>query len=133
MAEYLGELALANDVKVVVAEQVGALLVSIMKTGSLPAREATLKALREISSNESSAKILLQAGILPPLVKDLFSLGAGHLPMRLKEVSAAILSNLVASGASFRSIPLDESEETLLSEEMVHSLLHLISNTRLAI
>lgn len=129
MAEYLGELALANDVKVVVAEQVGALLVSIMKTGSLPAREATLKALREISSNESSAMILLQAGILPPLVKDLFSLGAGHLPMRLKEVSAAILANLVASGANFRSIPLDESGETLLSEEMVHSLLHLISNT----
>ena len=35
--------------------------------------------------------------------------------------------------ASFRSIPLDESGETLLSEEMVHNLLHLISNTRLAI
>lgn len=134
MAEFLGELALANDVKVLVAEQVGALLVTIMKTeGSLPAREATLKALREISSNESSARILLQAGILPPLVKDLFSLGAGHLPMRLKEVSAAILANLVASGASFRSIPLDHSGETLLSEEMVHSLLHLISNTGPAI
>ncbi|CAN6245480.1 unnamed protein product [Urochloa humidicola] len=135
MAEYLGELALANDVKVVVAEQVGALLVSIMKTGSLPAREATLKALREISSNESSAKILLQAGILPPLVKDLLSVGAGHLPMRLKEVSAAILANLVASGAGdFRSIPLDdETGETLVSEDVVHSLLHLISNTGPAI
>ncbi|CAN6279485.1 unnamed protein product [Urochloa humidicola] len=133
MAEYLGELALANDVKAVVAEQVGALLVSIMKTGTLPAREATLKALREISSNESSAKILLQAGILPPLVKDLLSVGAGHLPMRLKEVSAAILANLVASGAGeFRSIPLDDGEsagETLVSEDVVHSLLHLISNT----
>ncbi|TVT97711.1 hypothetical protein EJB05_57031, partial [Eragrostis curvula] len=140
MAEYLGELALANDVKVVVAEQVGALLVSIMKTGSLPAaREATLKALREISSNETSAKILLQGGILPPLVKDLFSVGAR---MRLKEVSAAILANLVASGADFRSIPLlllrEEEDDkdtttTLLSEEVVHSLLHLISNTGPAI
>ncbi|XP_062220874.1 U-box domain-containing protein 24-like [Phragmites australis] len=133
MAEYLGELALANDMKVVVAEQVGALLVSTMKTGTLPAREATLKALREISSNECSAKILLEAGILPPLVKDLFSVGAGHLPMRLKEVSAAILANLVASGANFRSIPLDESGQTLLSEDVVHSLLHLISNTGPAI
>jgi hypothetical protein len=131
MAEYLGELALANDVKVVVAEQVGALLVSIIKTGGLPAREATLKALREMSSNESSAKILLQAGILPPLVKDLFSVGASsHFPMRLKEVSATILANLVASGASFRSIPLDDAgRQTLLSEDVVHSLLHLISNT----
>jgi hypothetical protein len=134
MAEYLGELALANDVKVVVAEQVGELLVSIIKTGSLPAREATLKALREISSNESSARILLRAGILPPLVKDLLSVGAGHLPMRLKEVSAAILANLVASGAAFRSIPVDdESGDTLVSEDVVHSLLHLISNTGPAI
>lgn len=130
MAEYLGELALAHDVKVVVAEQVGELLVSIIKTGGLPAREATLKALREMSSNETSAKILLQAGILPPLVKDLFSVGASsHFPMRLKEVSATILANLVASGASFRSIPLDDAGQTLLSEDVVHSLLHLISNT----
>ncbi|EMS66087.1 U-box domain-containing protein 44 [Triticum urartu] len=113
MVEYLGELALANDVKVVVAEQVGTLLVSIIKTGGLPAREATLKAMREMSSNELSAKILLQAGILPPL-----------------EVSATILANLVASGASFRSIPLDDAgTQTLLSEDVVHSLLHLISNT----
>ncbi|VAI63911.1 unnamed protein product [Triticum turgidum subsp. durum] len=131
MVEYLGELALANDVKVVVAEQVGTLLVSIIKTGGLPAREATLKAIREMSSNELSAKILLQAGILPPLVKDLFSVGASsHFPMRLKEVSATILANLVASGASFRSIPLDDAgRQTLLSEDVVHSLLHLISNT----
>ncbi|RLN08862.1 U-box domain-containing protein 44-like [Panicum miliaceum] len=133
MAEYLGELALANDVKVVVAEQAGALLVSIIKStaSSLPAREATLKALREISSNESSARILLHAGILPPLVKDLLSVGAGHLPMRLKEVSAAILANLVASGS------LDAETagvgETLLSEDVLHSLLHLISNTGPAI
>ncbi|GJN22584.1 hypothetical protein PR202_gb10164 [Eleusine coracana subsp. coracana] len=43
----------------------------------MAAREATLKAMREISSNESSARILLEAGILPPLVKGLFSVGAG--------------------------------------------------------
>ncbi|VAI52275.1 unnamed protein product [Triticum turgidum subsp. durum] len=93
--------------------------------------EKTLKAMREMSSNELSAKILLQAGILPPLVKDLFSVGASsHFPMRLKEVSATILANLVASGASFRSIPLDDAgRQTLLSEDVVHGLLHLISNT----
>ncbi|KAL6911199.1 hypothetical protein ACP4OV_000004 [Aristida adscensionis] len=131
MAEHLAELTLANDVKVVVAEQVGALLVSMMTTsgGGLPAREATLRALREVSSNEASARILLRAGILPPLVRGLFAVGGGHLPMRLKEVSAAILANLVASGASFRAIPLDDGDATLLSEEVVHSLLQLISNT----
>jgi hypothetical protein len=37
--------------------QVGALLVSIMKTGSLAAREAMLKAPRDVSSNDSSTNM----------------------------------------------------------------------------
>ncbi|KAG8061978.1 hypothetical protein GUJ93_ZPchr0003g17175 [Zizania palustris] len=136
MADYLGELALANDDKAMVAEQAGSLLVGTLRTGGTPEREATLKALKEISSSEASAKLLLQrAGILGPLVNDvLFS--TGHLPMRLKELAAAILANLVTSGADFRSTPIDDddgSRRTLLSEDVVHSLLHLISNTGPAI
>uniref|UniRef100_A0A0E0KH07 RING-type E3 ubiquitin transferase n=1 Tax=Oryza punctata TaxID=4537 RepID=A0A0E0KH07_ORYPU len=142
MADYLGELALANDDKATVAEQAGSLLVGMLRTGATPAKEATLKALREISSSEASAKLLLQrAGVLPPVVNDvLFS--TGHLPMKLKELAATILANLVASGADFRSIPLDDEDDdgagrgrrrTLLSEDVVHSLLHLISNTGPAI
>uniref|UniRef100_A0A0D9VX27 RING-type E3 ubiquitin transferase n=1 Tax=Leersia perrieri TaxID=77586 RepID=A0A0D9VX27_9ORYZ len=135
MADYLGELALANDDKAAVAEQAGPLLVGMLTAGATPAREATLKALREISSSEASAKLLLNhAGVLRPLVNGvLFS--TGHLPMRLKEIAATILANLVAvSGADFRSIPLNDDDDgrrqrTLLSEDVVHSLLHLISNT----
>ncbi|KAL5218961.1 hypothetical protein ABZP36_019645 [Zizania latifolia] len=136
MADYLGELALANDDKAMVAEQAGSLLVGTLRIGGTPEREATLKALKEISSSEASAKLLLQrAGILAPLVNDvLFS--TGHLPMRLKELAATILANLVTSGADFRSTPIDDdggSRRTLLSEDVVHSLLHLISNTGPAI
>ncbi|XP_006651652.2 U-box domain-containing protein 24 [Oryza brachyantha] len=140
MADYLGELALANDDKATVAQQAGPLLVGMLGTGAVQAREATLKALREISSTDASAKLLLQrAGVLPPLVNDvLFS--TGHLPMKLKELAANILANLVASGADFRSIPLDVDDDdgrgrrrTMLSENVVHSLLHLISNTGPAI
>ncbi|KAL5209019.1 hypothetical protein ABZP36_004642 [Zizania latifolia] len=136
MADYIGELALTNDDKAMVAEQAGPLLVGILRTGGTPAREATLKALKEISSSEASAKVLLQrARILPPLVNDvLFS--NGYLQTRLKELAATILANLVASGADFRSIPIDDDgsgRRTLLSEDVVHSLLHLISNTGTAI
>lgn len=129
MASYLGELVLSNDVKVFVAQTAGSALVNIMQRGSIEARESALKALNQISSYEPSAKILIQADILPPLVKDLFSVGSKQLPMRLKEVSANILANVVQSGTDFRSIPLDHNNQTLVSEEIVHSLLHLISNT----
>ncbi|XP_020596725.1 U-box domain-containing protein 44-like [Phalaenopsis equestris] len=133
MAAYLGELVLSNDVKVFVAQTAGSALVDVMKSGSKQAVEAALKALNQISSHEASAKILIEAGILPPLVKDLFIVGTNQLPMKLKEVSATVLANIVASGASFESIPLDSGHKTLISEDVVHNLLHLISNTGPAI
>jgi hypothetical protein len=41
--------------------------------------------------------------------------------------------DLVVSSMDFRPIPLDDETTTLLSEDAVHSLLHLISNTGAAI
>lgn len=133
MAAYLGELVLSNDMKALVAQTAGSALVNIMKNGKGEAREGALKALNQISSYDISAKVLIEAGILPPLITDLFTVGSNQLPMRLKEVSATILANIVASGANFQSIPLDHNRQTLVSEEIIHNLLHLISNTGPAI
>uniref|UniRef100_A0ACD5YJ32 Uncharacterized protein n=1 Tax=Avena sativa TaxID=4498 RepID=A0ACD5YJ32_AVESA len=133
MAAYLGELVLSNDMKALVAQTAGSALVNIMKSRNGEAREAALKALNQISSYDISAKILIKAGILPPLITDLFTVGSNQLPMRFKEVSATILANVVASGANFQSIPLDKNRQTLVSEEIIHNLLHLISNTGPAI
>ncbi|KAF5207478.1 Ring-type e3 ubiquitin transferase [Thalictrum thalictroides] len=133
MAAYLGDLVLSNDVKVFVARRVGSSLVNVMRSGNTQSREAALKALNQISSSEASAKVLIEGGILPPLVKDLFTVGANPLPMRLKEVSATILANLVNSGYDFELVPLGPEHQTLVSEDIVHNLLHLISNTGPAI
>ncbi|EXB56301.1 U-box domain-containing protein 43 [Morus notabilis] len=128
MANFLGELVLNNDVKVVVVRTVGSSLINLMRSGNMQSREAALKALNQVSC-DASAKVLIEAGILPPLVRDLFSVGANQLPMRLKEVAATILANVVNSGYDLESIPVGTDHQTLVSEDIVHSLLHLISNT----
>lgn len=129
MASYLGELVLSNDVKDFVARTVGSSLVDFLRSGNVQAREAALKALNQISSCEASAKILIEAGILPPLIKDLFTVGINQLPMRLKEVSATVLVNVVNLGCDFEFIPIGPNDQTLVSEDTIHKLLHLISNT----
>ncbi|KAL7589330.1 U-box domain-containing protein 44 [Lactuca sativa] len=132
MASYLGELALSNDVKVYVATSVGPALINLMKTTNIQSREAALKALNQVSSCEPSAKILVDQGILSPLVQHLFT-SQSQLPMRLKEISATILANIVASDSDFDSIPVGPNHQTLVSEDIIHNLLHLISNTGPAI
>ncbi|KAK9059870.1 hypothetical protein SSX86_020574 [Deinandra increscens subsp. villosa] len=131
MASYLGDLALNNDVKVFVARTVGSSLINLMKSGNVQSREAALKALNQVSSCDPSAKILVDEGILSPLVKDLFA--SNHLPMRLKEISATILANIVTSDCDFDSIPVGPNHQTLVSEDVIHNLLYLISNTGPAI
>ncbi|KAF8113684.1 hypothetical protein N665_0046s0035 [Sinapis alba] len=126
MANFLGDLALNNDMKVLVAETVGSSLVDLMRSGDMPQREAALKALNNISSFEGSAKVLIGIGILPPLIKDLFYIGPNNLPIRLKEVSATILANIVNIGYDF-------DKATLVAENRVEKLLYLISNTGPAI
>ncbi|KAG5030490.1 hypothetical protein JHK82_014101 [Glycine max] len=133
MATYLGELVLNNDVKVLVAGTVGSSLINIMKSGNMQSREAALRALNQISSCYPSAKILIEAGILSPLVNDLFAVGPNLLPTRLKEISATILASVVNSGEDFYSIPFGPDHQTLVSEDIVRNLLHLISNTGPAI
>uniref|UniRef100_A0A803N9E1 Uncharacterized protein n=1 Tax=Chenopodium quinoa TaxID=63459 RepID=A0A803N9E1_CHEQI len=129
MASLLGDLGLNNDVKVLVAETVGSALVDLMKNNDIQSREASLKALNQISSYDASAKVLIEAGILPPLVKDLFGVGVKQLPMRLKEVSATILSHVVNSGYDIDSVIIGPENQTLVSEDIIHNLLQLISNT----
>ncbi|KAH6799837.1 ARM repeat superfamily protein [Perilla frutescens var. hirtella] len=133
MASLLGELVLNNDVKVFVARTAGFSLINLMKSNDTQLREAALKALNQISSDDVSAKVLIEADILPPLVKDLFTVGTKQLPMRLKEVAATILANVVNSGHDFDSIVVGPDYQTIVSEEIVHNLLHLISNTGPAI
>ncbi|XP_027353862.1 U-box domain-containing protein 44 isoform X1 [Abrus precatorius] len=133
MAGYLGELVLNNEVKVLVARTAGSSLINIMSSGNLQSREAALRALNQISSCDPSAKILIEAGILSPLVNDLFAVGPNQLPTRLKEISATILASVVNSGEDFYSIPFGPDHQTLVSEDIVRNLLHLISNTGPAI
>ncbi|GMH20505.1 hypothetical protein Nepgr_022346 [Nepenthes gracilis] len=133
MASFLGDLVLNNDVKVHVAKTVGSSLIDLMQNGDLPAREVSLKALNQISSSEASAKVLIEAGILPPLVKVLFAVGFKLHLLHLKEVSATILSNVVNSGYDFSSLIIGPGNQTLVSENIIHGLLHLINNTGPAI
>ncbi|KAI4388516.1 hypothetical protein MLD38_000837 [Melastoma candidum] len=132
MASYLGELAINNDVKVLVAETAGPSMISLMRSGDIHSREAALRALKQISC-EANARVLIEAGILPPLVRDLFTVGSNHLPTRLKEVSATILANIVNSGIDFDVIRVGPDNRTLVSEDIMHNLLQLISNTGPAI
>jgi Armadillo/beta-catenin-like repeat len=136
MALHLKKLLLSNDLKLLMADKAGPTLVKMLGEGDNVAQESSLTALCQISSNEESAEILIEAGILSPLMNHLFVVGPNHLAsyrMKMKELAAACLSNLVSAGVDFTAVPINDTYNTLISENTVEDLLHLVSNTGPAI
>ncbi|XP_066399895.1 U-box domain-containing protein 44-like [Miscanthus floridulus] len=128
MASSLEKIVLSNDLKILVARRVGSLFGGIVEKGNLEAKEVVFKVLEHISANAESAKVLIEENVLLPLFRVLSINRTSLLPPRLQEAAAAVLANLVASGVDFGTVPLD-GDRTLVSEDIVHSLLLLISNT----
>uniref|UniRef100_A0A0D9XYF8 RING-type E3 ubiquitin transferase n=1 Tax=Leersia perrieri TaxID=77586 RepID=A0A0D9XYF8_9ORYZ len=128
IASSLEKIILSNDLKKLVAQRVGLLFADVVENGTLQAKEVALKVLDHISTDVESAKVLIEDGILLPLFRVLSVDGVKFLPPRLQEAAAAVLSNLVACDIDFGAVPLD-GHRTIVSEDIVHSLLHLISNT----
>lgn len=136
MASHLKDLVLSNNMKLLMADKVGPTLVQMLSEGDSVAQESSLSALCQISSNEESAAILIEARILSPILNHLFAVGPNHLAshrMKMKELAATCLSNLVSSGVDFTSVSIDDTYNTLVSENTVEDLLHLVSNTGPAI
>jgi hypothetical protein len=133
MAEDLANITLTTEAKARAAEATASVLVEMLRSSSPPERASALKALCSLSSLDSNGDLLIEAGVLPLLMRDLFVVGTNTVPMKLKETSAATLANVVCSSALWENIPIDADSNTLTSEVIVHNFLHLISNTGPAI
>jgi hypothetical protein len=128
MAEDLALVPLTSEDKTKAARTVTTALVEMLRSNSPAARAAALKALCSLSTLESNGSYLIKAGVLTPLMRDLFLIGPNHIPIKLKEVSATTLANIVNSSGNWETVPVDADGNTLTSRPIVHNFLHLISN-----
>jgi hypothetical protein len=133
MAEDLATVPLTSEDKAKAAKTVTMTLVEMLGSNSRAAQAAALKALCSLSTLESNGSYLIEAGVLTPLMHDLFLVGPNQVSRKLKEVSASTLANIVNSSGNWQTIPIDADGNTLTSKSVVHNFLQLISNTGPAI
>jgi hypothetical protein len=133
MAEDLATVPLTSEDKAKAAKTVTMTLVEMLGSNSPAAQAAALKALCSLSTLESNGSYLIEAGVLTPLMHDLFLVGPNQVSRKLKEVSASTLANIVNSSGNWQTIPIDADGNTLTSKSVVHNFLQLISNTGPAI
>ncbi|KAJ0986778.1 hypothetical protein J5N97_005134 [Dioscorea zingiberensis] len=131
MVSYLGELVLGNDMKNYVAQRVSSTLIKMIQCGNTLSRKAAFKALVRISSHHSNSTTLIEAGVVPILVDEIFIRKIYDEAMNSKEESAAVLANILESGADPRLIQVYKHGHTMASDYVIYNIVHMLrySNT----
>lgn len=129
MAKYLAEMTLANSGKDLIARK-GAKVLVDMLSSTLKAKSSSLLALFNLSTLDDNAAVLVDAGILPPLMDILFKVHSVHnpAPINLKELAAKTLANIVSKAGYWEFAAVDSEGNALQSEVIIHHLLGLLTH-----
>ncbi|XP_039117505.1 putative U-box domain-containing protein 42 isoform X2 [Dioscorea cayenensis subsp. rotundata] len=131
MVSYLGDLVLGNDMKNYVARRMSPILIKMIQCGNTFSRKAAFKALLRLSSHHSNSTTLIEAGIVPIMVDEIFIRKIYDEPVDSKEESAAVIANILESGADPRFIQVYKHGHTMASDYVIYNIVHMLrySNT----
>ncbi|KAG6500600.1 hypothetical protein ZIOFF_040448 [Zingiber officinale] len=127
MVSYLGEISPEDYMKTYVAERTSNTLIQMISRGNAIIRREAFKALVQISSHPPNSKILIDAGIIPIMIDEIFLRRINSEPPDSQEEAAAILANILESDAiDFSNINVNKNGHTITSHYSVYNIVHLL-------
>ncbi|KAK0573299.1 hypothetical protein LWI29_006041 [Acer saccharum] len=129
MAGYLGEIVLGPDRKTYVAERVALTLITMVQSRNTLLRRKAFKALVQISSYHPNSKLLVEAGIIQIMAKEMFNRRSYNEPINSKEEAAAIVANILESGIEHESLQVNTHGHKMTSDYVVYNLVYMLKNT----
>ncbi|CAL9111619.1 unnamed protein product [Musa textilis] len=127
MASYLSELILEHDMKTYVAEKASKVLIKMVTTTrTIIAQRAAFGALVQISSHPLNNQMLVNDGIIPILIEEMFTCGIYNTYIDFKEQAATILANIAKSTTDLETIQVDKHGHTITSHYSIYNIAHML-------
>ncbi|PKA46322.1 Putative U-box domain-containing protein 42 [Apostasia shenzhenica] len=127
MTDYLNELILEHDVQTYVTLEMSKGLLEIVHCSNSFLRKSVFKALVHISIHEQNIGTLLDAGIIPTIIEEMFTSKIHNEPTDVKEESASILANVLHSTEDPESIEINKHGDTMTSDYFICNLIRMLS------
>ncbi|XP_006843588.2 U-box domain-containing protein 43 isoform X1 [Amborella trichopoda] len=129
MASVVGTMTLANNGKEHVARQGSKVLIRMLSSKP-DARISSLQALYNLSGLDDNATILVDAGVLPPLIDILFKehKAVNSTFTDVQDLASATLAHVVMKAGHWELASVDRDRHSMQSEFIIHGLLRLISD-----
>lgn len=126
MVSYLGELALEQDMKISVAENASETLIKMVQSGNTMVRKAAFGALVQISSYHANSRALVEAGVVPIMIEEMFTRKIHNEPTESKDEAAAILANILESNVDLESLQINKHGHTITSHYSIYNITHML-------
>ncbi|XP_009391758.2 putative U-box domain-containing protein 42 isoform X1 [Musa acuminata AAA Group] len=127
MASYLSELILEHDMKTYVAEKASKVLIKMVTTThTIITQRAAFGALVQISSHPLNNRMLVNDGIIPILIEEMFTCGIYNTYIDFKEQAATILANIAKSTTDLETIQVDKHGHTITSHYSIYNIAHML-------
>ncbi|KAL4185643.1 hypothetical protein AMTRI_Chr10g6960 [Amborella trichopoda] len=130
MVSYLGDIDLENKSKEYVANRAANVLLELVNNPNSLTRKAALRALIKISSHHPNGDILIKAGILPLMAKEILTEQSDSESTNFKEESAAVLVNILESGFNFESIGVTPQGHTMVSNYVIYPIIQMLQTSK---
>ncbi|KAI3963635.1 hypothetical protein MKW92_049336 [Papaver armeniacum] len=129
MGAYLGVIVLGHDSETYVAERASSTLIKMVQSEKSLTRKVAFNGLAKISSYQRNSNTLVEAGIVPIMIEEMFTRKIDSGRLNSKKESVAILANLLDSGILFENIKVNTHGHTMTSHYFVYNLIELLRNS----
>uniref|UniRef100_A0A0E0K4R2 RING-type E3 ubiquitin transferase n=1 Tax=Oryza punctata TaxID=4537 RepID=A0A0E0K4R2_ORYPU len=126
MVGYLAELIQEQELTIDINGSTSGVLIKMVLSCNTVARKAALDVLVQLSSHHPNSKTLVEAGIVPVMVEELFIRKVDDEPLSYKAMAAAVLANVVESGIDPDTTMVNKEGHVLTSKYSIYNFVHML-------
>ncbi|BAS80706.1 Os02g0727300, partial [Oryza sativa Japonica Group] len=126
MVGYLAELIQEQELTIDINGSTSGVLIKMVHSCNTVARKAALDVLVQLSSHRPNSKTLVEAGVVPVMVEELFIRKVDDEPLSYKAMAAAVLANVVESGIDPDNTVVNKEGHVLTSKYSIYNFVHML-------
>jgi hypothetical protein len=126
MVSYLSELVHEQELTIDITRNTSEILINMTRSCNPMVRKTAFNVLVQLSSHHPNSMMLVNTGIVPVMIEELFIRKVDDEPMNSMANAATVLANIVESGIDPDTTVVNKEGHVLTSKYSIHNFVHML-------
>jgi hypothetical protein len=126
MVSYLSELVHEQELTIDITRNTSEILINMTRSCNPMVRRTAFKVLVQLSSHHPNSMMLVNTGIIPVMIEELFIRKVDDEPMNSMANAATVLANVVESGIDPDTTVVNKEGHVLTSKYSIYNFVHIV-------